>query len=115
MPDLDPLPVDETVSNCVAGFVSRPEDEKNSGGIVLDFLPNTNKRIVLTAGGWCMKYVPVMGIILAKMALLGEAGGDYKCLIKPMKITQGILLDKEAKSKVLTSLQIKEKCRKLWL
>ena len=118
MPDLNPTLVDEMVTNCVAGFASRVDNEAdNSGGIVLDFVPGTSKRIVLTAGGWCMKYVPVMGIILAQMALCGEANDKYRNDIEPMNIDRGILLDnseQETKSRVLTSSQITEKCRKLW-
>lgn len=115
MPDVDPSSVEEMETNCVAGFVSRVDGEPdNSGGIVLDFVPGTSKRIVLTAGGWCMKYVPVMGIILAQMALWGGTSQEYSDDIEPMNINRGILLDKEAKPKGLTSSQIATKCRKLW-
>lgn len=117
MPDLDPSSVKEMETNCVAGFVSRvDETPDNSGGIVLDFVPGTSNRIVLTAGGWCMKYVPVMGIILAQLALDGCASKDYSDDIKPMNISRGVLIDSddcEAKSKVFSSSQIARKCRKL--
>lgn len=117
MPDLDPSLVNDKETNCVAGFVSRLDGEAdNSGGIVLDFVPGTSKRIVVTAGGWCMKYVPVMGIILAELAIEGAAP-LYSEDIAPMNIDRGILLDiprQEIKPKVLSNSQIAAKCRKLW-
>lgn len=119
MPDLNPSLVDEMVTNCVAGFATRLDGKAdNSGGIVLDFVPDTSKRIVLATGGWCMKYVPVMGIILAQMALCGKASEEYSKDIEPMNINRGVLMDipkKQGEKKVFTSSQIKEKLCKLWL
>lgn len=116
MPDLKPSSVDKMETNCVAGFAKRlVGKEDNSGGIVLDFVPETSNRIVLTAGGWCMKYVPVMGIILAQMALHGKADAKYIDSIEPMNINRGVLIDvSQAKSKTLTCEQRAKKLHKLW-
>ena len=83
----------------------------NSGRIVLDFLPDSSNRIVLTAGGWCMKYVPIMGIILAQLALTGTT--DHSDNIEPMNIGRGILINSDVKLEKLTSSEISAKFCKL--
>ena len=108
MPDLDPSLVSDTESTCVAGFaITELEEgqEDNSGNIVLDFVPNTDQRIVLTTGGWCMKYVPVIGIILSELALTGSSP-KYADDIEPMNIGRGVLVDQPLQKKAkLTSKQ----------
>ena len=111
MPDLDSTSIDKMETTCVAGFTKQLEGTDNSGGIVLDFLPDSSNRIVLTAGGWCMKYVPIMGIILAQLALTGTT--DYSDDIEPMNIGREILINSDVKSKKLTSSEISAKFRKL--
>lgn len=93
MPSLVSNPADNQ-STCIAGFaelVSGEPDE--SAGFVLDFIPDTNNRIVLVAGGWAMKYVPVMGIIAADLAVDGHTTDEYAPLIAPMAIDRGIMED----------------------
>lgn len=53
IPDLEPTSVDKMETNCVVGFANRVGDEDNSGGIVLDFVPETSNRIVLTGDHTC--------------------------------------------------------------
>jgi sarcosine oxidase/sarcosine oxidase/L-pipecolate oxidase len=100
MKDLDPAPQEDSESTCLAGFAVRTREVRaadNSGGIVLDFIPGAvaNRRISLCTGGWCMKYVPVMGKILSQMALEGAASMEYAADIQPMNIGRGILIDRK--------------------
>ena len=116
MPGLDPTSIDDMETTCVAGFARKVNDEKDrSGGIVLDFVPCTSNRIVLATGGWCMKYVPVMGIILSEMALEGAPSSEYAADVRFMNIHRGILVDKkDACSKALPEEQRGKMCRELW-
>ena len=43
--------------------------EDSGAGFVLDLVPGTNNRIVLATGGWCMKFVPMFGVILSDLAI----------------------------------------------
>ena len=73
-------------------FASSGELNDEREGFVLDFLPGSNKQIVIATGGWAMKFVPVFGIILADLALDGST--KYGQYIKPMAITDAILKSK---------------------
>jgi glycine/D-amino acid oxidase-like deaminating enzyme len=114
MEDLDPTPLEDLESTCVAGFAVIPDETvtDNSGGIVLDFVTD-EKRIALCTGGWCMKYVPVMGQILSQMVLNGAASMEYAADIQPMNINRGVLIDStiSPKSPKLTSQQIADMTR----
>ena len=80
-PDLNP----ETQSTCVAGFAERL-DGKPDPGFVLDYLPNSNKRIVLCTGGWAMKFVPSFGKILSELAIDGNT--EFQRLIENMSLSE---------------------------
>lgn len=93
MPSLVNNPADNK-SSCIAGFAEMTDGTADeSAGFVLDFLPGTANRIVIVAGGWAMKYVPVMGIIAADLGVDGQTTPDYARLIAPMAITRGIMED----------------------
>lgn len=114
MSDLEcTLQVDK-MSTCVAGFAEMVEGEDDSAGFVLDFVPCTNDRIVLFTGGWGMKYVPLMGVILADLAIDGET--KYRCEIEPMNIKRGILVPAEDPQKFqrLTTSERCAKFNKIW-
>ena len=104
MGELNPARLPEQDSTCIAGFAEmtvkneNKEKEVGSAGFVLDFVPNTNNRIILTAGGWGMKYVPLMGILLARLAIDGQASPEYREDIEPMKIDRGILISADEES-----------------
>ena len=84
----------KTVSTCIAGFAELTSGEADdSAGFVMDFLPGTNKRIVLTSGGWGMKYIPAFGKILADLAVDGATTTEFTELIQPMNIMRGVLED----------------------
>ncbi|CAF1609701.1 unnamed protein product, partial [Didymodactylos carnosus] len=40
---------------------------------LLDYVPQTNRRVLIQAAGWSMKFVPVWGDILSDMIFLDEA------------------------------------------
>ena len=80
------------LSTCLISFASSGELNDEREGFVLDFLPGSNKQIVIATGGWAMKFVPVFGIILADLALDGST--KYGQYIKPMAITDAILKSK---------------------
>jgi hypothetical protein len=42
-------------------------------GFLLDYVPQTNRRVLIQAAGWSMKFAPVWGDILSNMILLDEA------------------------------------------
>ena len=96
MPDLNSDPYD--ITTCIAGFAEMVDESKEDpgAGFVLDFVPGTDNRIVLATGGWCMKFVPVFGVILSDLAIDGVTNFVYSAYIKPMNITRGILNDKES-------------------
>ena len=121
MPSLSQTLIPEEHSTCVAGFAKMvktdPEKQDLSAGFVLDFLPEPkiNKRIVLFTGGWCMKYVPVIGKILADLVIRGKTCTDYVPLIEPMNVNRGILKHQKAQKLVkLTSLVRAIKFCKIW-
>lgn len=61
----------------------------------MDFLPGEgiNNRLVVFTGGWGMKFVPVIGKILADLTIRGRT--EYDKLIEPMNINQGILVEEK--------------------
>ena len=93
MPDLENSLNPEKTSTCIVGFAelvsSKPDEYDAGAGFVLDFVPNTDHRIILTTGGWAMKFVPMFGKILADLAVDGKT--SYQDLIQPMNINRGIL------------------------
>ena len=104
-------------TTCIAGFAEMVEHEKpdSGGGIVLDFLPNTNKRIVLATGGWCMKFVPILGLILSDLAIDGMTNPVYRTYIEPMSINRGILVPKEQAPTVSFSISERvDRFHKIW-
>ena len=94
MPSLNPQLIAEEHSTCLAGFAESSNKDDDGVGFVLDFLPEarSNNRIVLSTGGWGMKFVPVIGKILADLAIKGET--EYSQLIKPWNINRGVLVKK---------------------
>jgi glycine/D-amino acid oxidase-like deaminating enzyme len=98
MPTVDPTLLPEFESTCIAGFAQKQNGEDDPGsGFVLDFLPGSQGRIVLTSGGWAMKFVPMFGKILADLAITGST--EYEDLIVDMKIDRGVLIDPPVKGK----------------
>ena len=71
MPSLSSKLLPEEHSTCIAGFAESSDADDDGVGFVLDFLPESrsNNRIVLFTGGWGMKFVPVIGKILADLAI----------------------------------------------
>ena len=94
MPSLNPQLIAEEHSTCLAGFAESSDKDDEGVGFVLDFLPEarSNNRIVIFTGGWGMKFVPVIGKILADLAIKGET--EYSQLIKPWNINRGVLVKK---------------------
>ena len=97
MPDLKSDPSD--ITTCIAGFAEMVDESKEDpgAGFVLDFVPGTDNRIVLATGGWCMKFVPIFGVILSDLAIDGVTNFVYSAYIQPMNINRGILNNKESK------------------
>lgn len=96
MPSLSSTLVEEEFSTCLAGFaelVRGSKEDDQSAGFVLDFLPGEgiNNRLVLFTGGWGMKFVPVIGKILADLTIRGRT--EYNKLIEHMNINRGILVE----------------------
>ena len=92
MPSLSSKLLPEEHSTCIAGFAESSDTDDDGVGFVLDFLPEarSNNRIVLFTGGWGMKFVPVIGKILADLAIKGKT--DYSQLIEPWNINRGVLV-----------------------
>ena len=92
MPSLSSKLLPEEHSTCIAGFAESSDADDDGVGFVLDFLPEarSNNRIVLFTGGWGMKFVPVIGKILADLAIKGKT--DYSQLIEPWNINRGVLV-----------------------
>ena len=90
MPSLSSTLLPEEHSTCIAGFAESSDKDDDGVGFVLDFLPRSSNRIVLFTGGWGMKFVPVIGKILAELAISGET--EYSQLIKPWNINRGVLV-----------------------
>ena len=42
-------------------------------GFLLDYVPRTDRRVLMQAAGWSMKFVPIWGDFLSDMILLDEA------------------------------------------
>lgn len=96
MPSLIPDLLKEEKSTCLAGFAESSDSDDDGVGFVLDFLPGarSNNRIVLFTGGWGMKFVPVIGKVLADLAIKGKT--DYSDLIKPWNINRGVLVQESS-------------------
>ena len=94
MPVLDPKLIPDKQSTSPVGHAVLTSGESDEGaGFVLDFVPNTNNRIVLATGGSAMKFAPAMGVILADLAIDGKTG--YSDEIEPMNISRGILVPRK--------------------
>ena len=116
MPTLDPRLIRSQESTCIAGFAELTNGEPDPG-FVLDFVPETNNRIVLATGGWAMKFVPMFGKILADLAIDGKT--SHSTEIEPMNISRGILYQpvntqKPDTAVELTSSQLAAKFNKIW-
>ena len=55
-----------STQTCLATFL--PDNE-----FLLDYVPQTNERVLMQAAGWSMKFVPIWGDIISDMILLDEA------------------------------------------
>ena len=67
------------------------------GGFILDFAPlsvKNNKNIVIFSSGWGFKFIPLLGNILAELAIRGST--SYSDLIAPMAITRPGVIKAEA-------------------
>ena len=106
MPSLSSNILAEEHSTCIAGFAESSDKNDDGVGFVLDFLPEarSNKPIVLFTGGWGMKFVPVVGRILADLAIKGET--EYSHLIKPWNINRGVLA-KERSATIMAQQSVK--------
>ena len=109
MPSLSPALIDAEHSTCIAGFADLADDnnkEDQGAGFGLDFLPGEgiNKRLVLFTGGWGMKFVPVIGKILADLAIKGYTDETYTRLIQPMNINRGVLVEESRTSDMTCNL-----------
>ena len=116
MPDLEHSLNPEKTATCIAGFAEltsgEPDDE--GAGFVLDFVPDTDHRIILTTGGWAMKFAAMFGKILADLAVDGKT--SYQDLIKPMNINRGILFKDQAEIKGVTSISEQAvKFHRIWM
>eukprot|EP01116_Phalansterium_solitarium_P008989 TRINITY_DN2296_c0_g1_i2.p1 TRINITY_DN2296_c0_g1~~TRINITY_DN2296_c0_g1_i2.p1 ORF type:complete len:483 (+),score=115.37 TRINITY_DN2296_c0_g1_i2:85-1449(+) len=70
-------PVD--VKQCLAVNVA-------DNGYVLDFVPGTDKRVVLYTAGWAFKFVPLFGKFLAELVLDGHVDPKYEEVFATFKI-----------------------------
>jgi glycine/D-amino acid oxidase-like deaminating enzyme len=79
---------------CLATFL--PDNR-----FLLDYVPQTNRRLLIQAAGWSMKFVPVWGDILSDMILLDEAMNssskyapymEYFLLSPPNRLTENITI-----------------------
>ena len=124
MKDLEDSPNPKKTTTCIAGFAElksgKPDDE--GAGFVLDFIPNTDHRIILTTGGWGMKFAPIFGKILADLAVDGKT--HYQNLLQPMNISRGILIKEQEGIKGAKQEEIKRatntveqaiKFHKIWM
>lgn len=68
MPGLDPAP--KFTSSCLAALPVDPDQK-----MFLDFAPDSS-NIVVFAGGWAFKYLPLLGKICADLAIEGETCFD---------------------------------------
>ena len=107
MPSLIPQLLAEEHSTCLAGFAESSDKDDDGVGFVLDFLPEarSNNRIVLFTGGWGMKFVPVIGKILADLAIKGET--EYSQLIKPWNINRGVLVKAGGTTTIMAEQSVK--------
>lgn len=77
MPGLEPEP--RFASTCLAALPADPAKK-----MFLDFLPASRRVVVFTAG-WAFKFVPLIGKILADLAVRGETRYD----VSPFRIETG--------------------------
>ena len=77
---------------CLATFL--PDN-----GFLLDYVPQTNRRVLIQAAGWSMKFVPVWGDILSDMILYDGAMNtssnytqyiEYFSLSRPNRLIENI-------------------------
>jgi hypothetical protein len=70
-------------------------------GFLLDYVPRTDRRVLIQAAGWSMQFVPVWGDILSDMILLDEAMNtsskyakymEYFSLSRPNRLIENITL-----------------------
>ena len=117
MKDLEDTTNPEKTAACIAGFAELTSGQPDAGaGFVLDFVPNTDHRIVLTAGGWGMKFAPLFGKILSDLASEGHTSSNYQDLIHPMNINRGILIKEQVKTKGVTcATEQAAKFHRFWL
>jgi glycine/D-amino acid oxidase-like deaminating enzyme len=82
---------------CLATFL--PDN-----GFLLDYVPRTDRRVLIQAAGWSMKFVPIWGDILSDMILLDEAMNtsskyakymEYFSLSRPNRLIENITLINE--------------------
>ena len=68
-------------------------------GFLLDYGPQTNRRVVIQAAGWSMKFVPIWGDILSDMILYDETMNisspyaqymKYLALSRPNRLIENI-------------------------
>ena len=118
MKDLEDTPNPEKTATCIACFAEltsgQPDDA--GAGFVLDFVPDTDRRIVLTAGGWGMKFATIFGKILSDLASEGHT--SYQDLIHPMNINRGVLIKEQVKTKgvnVTCATEQAVKFHRIWM
>jgi hypothetical protein len=79
---------------CLATFL--PDNR-----FLLDYVPQTNRRVLIQAAGWSMKFVPVWGDILSDMILLDEAMNssskyapymEYFSLSQPNRLIENVTI-----------------------
>ena len=107
MPSLIPQLLAEEHATCIAGFAESNDKDDDGVGFVLDFLPEarSNNRIVLFTDGWGMKFVPVIGKILADLAIKGKT--EYSQLIKPWNINRGVLVKAGGTTNIMAQQSVK--------
>jgi hypothetical protein len=80
---------------CLATFL--PDN-----GFLLDYVPRTNKRVLIQAAGWSMKFVPVWGDILSDMILFDDAMNisskyakymEYFSIFRPNRLIEEVTLN----------------------
>ena len=117
MKDLEDTPNPDKTATCIAGFAELTSGQPDAGaGFVLDFVPDTDRRIVLTTGGWGMKFAPLFGKILSDLASEGHTSSNYQDLIHPMNINRGILIKEQVKAKGVTcATEQAAKFHRIWM
>jgi hypothetical protein len=89
---------------CLATFL--PDN-----GFLLDYAPQTNKRVLIQAAGWGMKFVPVWGDILSDMILFEINSSsnyfkymDYFSLFRPNRLIEELIIKPNKGYKFTSSL-----------